>query len=202
MMKSQLPKRRTYYEVIAGLASFEHSQDVSLSTSELQDLIKAENQKKEIESQPNTVSEEPKKKKVTVHGYLGGKVDLDEASNASYDLSHTLLGGYVPRKQLESLSSVDFAHYFHKSLECEDALQIYDLFVANNFRRATALPATVSHINSNNNNNGHITSNHGESQSSPAPTIRKSLICKKCGTKFSGSHRMHRLRKHNCNSKH
>ncbi|GAV55794.1 hypothetical protein ZYGR_0AY01870 [Zygosaccharomyces rouxii] len=198
MMSSQLPKRRTYYEVIAGLASFERSQDVSLSHPELQELVKAEIHNKQTEKLPNTANEEAKRKKVTVHGYLGGKVDLDEASNASYDLSHTLLGGYVPRRQLESLSSIDFAHYFHKSLECEDALQIYDLFVANNFRRATALPSTVTHINNNNNNNS---STHDEAHSPPGSNIKKSLVCKKCGTKFSGSHRMHRLRKHTCNSK-
>ncbi|GCE99855.1 hypothetical protein ZYGM_003041 [Zygosaccharomyces mellis] len=191
-MNSQLPKRRTYYEVIAGLASFERSQDVSLSYPELQELVNAESYNKQAEKLPNTANEGTKRKKVTVHGYLGGKVDLDEASNASYDLSHTLLGGYVPKRQLESLSSIDFAHYFHKSLECEDALQIYDLFVANNFRRATALPPAVTHINNNSDNEPH---------SSPGSTIKKSLICKKCGTKFSGSHRMHRLRKHSCNSK-
>ncbi|CAR29501.1 hypothetical protein ZYGR_0AD01830 [Zygosaccharomyces rouxii] len=195
VMNSQLPKRRTYYEVIAGLASFERSQDVSLSHPELQELVKAEFHNKQAEKLPNTTNEETKRKKVTVHGYLGGKVDLDEASNASYDLSHTLLGGYVPRRQLESLSSIDFAHYFHKSLECEDALQIYDMFVANNFRRATALPSTVTHVNNNN------SSNHNEPHASSGSAVKKSLVCKKCGTKFSGSHRMHRLRKHDCNSK-
>lgn len=195
-MDSHLPKRKSYYEVIAGLASFERSQDVSLSHPELQELVKADyDNQQQAGKLPNNSNEDARRKKVTVHGYLGGKVDLDEASNASYDLSHTLLGGYVPRRQLESLSSIDFAHYFHKSLECEDALQIYDLFVANNFRRATALPPTVSRLNEN-------PHNHNDTQQASVSSIRKSLVCKKCGTKFSGSHRMHRLRKHNCNSKH
>lgn len=186
-MNSHQSKRKSYYDVIGGLAAFECSQEVSLNPQELTELIKAEDDK-QAQMIPNNANEETRRKKVTVHGYLGGKVDLDEASNASYDLSHTLLGGYVPKRQLESLSSIDFAHYFHKSLECESALQVYDSFMANNFRRATAVPMDPPQDNSHN--------------GTPSPAIRKSLLCKKCGSKFTGSHRMHRLRKHVCNNKH
>ncbi|CDH09323.1 related to Chromatin structure-remodeling complex protein RSC14 [Zygosaccharomyces bailii ISA1307] len=185
-MNSRLSKKKGYYDVIAGLAAFECSQDVSLTTQELDELVKAEDDK-QTQVIPNSANEETRKKKVTVHGYLGGKVDLDEASNASYDLSHTLLGGYVPKRQLESLSSIDFAHYFHKSLECESALQVYDSFMASNFRRAPALPTDPVQDNLH--------------SGTPSPAVRKSLVCKKCGARFSGSHRMHRLRKHTCNNK-
>ena len=129
-------EKKNYYDIIAGLSAFESSQEVTLSSNELEELVK--NTESTPETPKQVIQEDTEKidkKRMTVHGYLGGKVDLTEATNASYDLSHTLLGGYVPKRQLESLSSIDFAHYFHKSLECENALQLYHLVMENRYRR-------------------------------------------------------------------
>lgn len=128
-----------YYDLISGLSAFECSHEVLLSAGELEQLVESSDE--ECCKNGETTDDESstiEKKRLTVHGYLGGKVDLTEASNASYDLSHTLLGGYVPRRQLESLSSIDFAHYFHKSLECENALRNYDLVMEHRRRRQQA----------------------------------------------------------------
>lgn len=195
-------KKKNYYDIIAGLSAFEYSHEVTLSP---QDLLELVTEDAEPNEEPESMFDDKKKKRTTVHGYLGGKVDINEASNASYDLSHTLLGGYVPKRQLESLSSIDFAHYFHKSLECEGALQVYDLLMGNDYRRLNL------HINGNSSREGTTTtatppSNSIESEAGATRTnhhrvVRKAVICKKCGAKFVGSTRMKMLGKHICNVK-
>lgn len=199
--------KKTYYDIIAGLAAFEKSQAVSLTPEELLELTTISNNTKEekkkedhseTEIKPdNSIGEkkvedteaEEDKPKINIHGYLGGKVDLSEATNVNYDLGHTLLGGYVPKKQLESLSSLDFAHYFHKSLECEDALQIYDLFIPTSNKMHMLL-----------NTNGNDTSKITPDRITPeGKIIRKVIICKKCKSKFYGPTRLQQLKKHDCN---
>lgn len=195
-------KKRSYYDIIAGLSAFECSQDVSLNPHDLQELV---TEGDESDEQPEKVEEDVKRKRNTVHGYLGGKVDLNEATNASYDLSHTLLGGYVPKRQLESLSSIDFAHYFHKSLECENALQVYDLLVGSGYGR---IPV---HINGKSGDsresttastsNNPVDSNGSEArtESRDNKAVRKVVVCKKCKSRFSGPRRMQMFKNHVCN---
>lgn len=179
-------KKRSYYDVIAGLAAFECSQEVTFNPHDLQELVKQPD-----ESQKPFNDENSRKKRTIVHGYLGGKVDMNEASNASYDLSHTLLGGYVPKRQLESLSSIDFAHYFHKSLECENALQVYDLFVGTGYGR---IPAHINGREAAPVENATI----AERTSTPAKSVRKVVVCKRCRSRFAGPRRMQELEKHAC----
>ncbi|EDO17619.1 hypothetical protein Kpol_1061p44 [Vanderwaltozyma polyspora DSM 70294] len=178
-------QKRNYYDVIAGLSAFEKSNDVTLSNEELRELTTINDKDGDDELQSNENEENLKndeeKGKMVVHGYLGGKVDLSEASNATYDLSHTLLGGYVPKKQLESLSSIDFAHYFHKSLECENALEVYDLLVGNEYRHVQQQQYRSDSQNKDGN-------------------VRKVVICKNCKSRFTGPNRMKSLYKHNCNN--
>lgn len=188
-------KKRNYYDIIAGLAAFECSQEVTFNPLDLQELVK---QPDEAKKPSSTIDDDPRKKRTIVHGYLGGKVDLNEASNASYDLSHTLLGGYVPKRQLESLSSIDFAHYFHKLLECENALQVYELLVGTGYGR---IPAHI---------NGRVAAPveaavtsaagaiDGEGAAAPPRSVRKVVVCKRCRTRFTGPRRMQELEKHAC----
>lgn len=195
-------KKKNYYDIIAGLSAFECSQEVILSPQDLLELVTEDT---EPNDEPESTVDDKGKKRTTVHGYLGGKVDLNEASNASYDLSHTLLGGYVPKRQLESLSSIDFAHYFHKSLECEGALQVYDLLMGNDYRRLNL------HINGNSSREdttttttpppNSIENESGDTRTNHNKVVRKAIICKKCGAKFVGSTRMKMLKKHSCNVK-
>lgn len=183
-------KKRSYYDIIAGLAAFECSQEVTFNRHDLQELVK---QPTESQSVTRNTEDETRRKRTIVHGYLGGKVDINEASNASYDLSHTLLGGYVPKRQLESLSSIDFAHYFHKSLECEDALQVYDLFVGTGYGR---IPA---HINGQVAAPVEAATARDSRLESPAKSVRKVVVCKRCGARAHGPRRVQELENHVCN---
>lgn len=188
--------------MLAGLSAFESSQEVIFNQHDLQELVK-EDEEQQSKEQNKSTDEESRRKRTTVHGYLGGKVDLNEASNASYDLSHTLLGGYVPKRQLESLSSVDFAHYFHKSLECEDALQVYDVFVASGYGRvATQLNGRVALNTGENTSSGTPASGLDENDKNtvtgPVKMTRKVIVCRRCKSRFVGPKRKHDLEKHEC----
>lgn len=182
-------RKKGYYDVIAGLSAFESSQEVTFSREDLQELVKEE---EELAKQTGKVEDDTRRKRTTVHGYLGGKVDINEASNASYDLSHTLLGGYVPKRQLESLSSIDFAHYFHKSLECEDALQVYDVYVGNGYGRITPQLNRMATPTSEAEANGR------ETITEPGKMVRKVIVCRRCKSRFVGPKRKHDLEKHEC----
>ncbi|QLQ79801.1 hypothetical protein HG537_0C04500 [Torulaspora globosa] len=189
-------RKKGYYDVIAGLSAFECSQEVTFSREDLLELVKAE---EEVAKQNGKPEEDVRRKRTTVHGYLGGKVDLNEASNAIYDLSHTLLGGYVPKRQLESLSSVDFAHYFHKTLECEDALQIYEVFVGNGYGQIAA------QLNSRMINTGDTSpgtpasgSDNNGTETVPAKVVRRVIVCRRCKSRFVGPRRKQELEKHEC----
>ncbi|CCF59884.1 hypothetical protein KAFR_0I01030 [Kazachstania africana CBS 2517] len=183
-MAALVENGKDYYDILAGLSAFERSHEVSFTLEELKELVKP---KKDDEKKKLQEGSKKSSKRITVHGYLGGKVDLTEASNANYDLSHTLLGGYVPKKQLESLSSIDFAHYFHKSLDCEDALKIYDLFISSyNGNRINKMGSTGLA-------NGSLSR-----LSTDGKPLRKVLVCKKCHSKFYGINRMKQLKKHDC----
>ena len=181
----EVVQKKNYYDVIAGLSAFEKSNDVTLTIEELKELTEVESDKEDKAkklSKDEQHKEDENKVRMNVHGYLGGRVDLSEAPNTTYDLSHALLGGFVPRRQLESLSSIDFAQYFHKSLECENALEVYDLLVGNEYR----------HVQQQ---------QHRNEIDNKDKVVRKVIVCKKCQARFMGPDRMKSLYKHNCNSK-
>ncbi|CCC66908.1 hypothetical protein NCAS_0A03500 [Naumovozyma castellii] len=162
--------KKNYYEVIAGLAELERSQDITFTKEELYQLTKPVPLKKA----------EAKSKRHIVHAYLGGNIDIKDTTE--YDLSHTLLGTHVPQKQLEMLSSIDFAQLFHKTLECENALQINDMF----FDGLTPSPRK---------------SDPQDSKEATTKGVRKVVVCKRCQSRFKGPLRMKQLEKHTCNTR-
>ncbi|CCE63554.1 hypothetical protein TPHA_0F00680 [Tetrapisispora phaffii CBS 4417] len=193
MQKMEGTQKKNYYDVIAGLSAFEKSNEVTLSIQELEELTstkKDDTEKDNVDSitKKKILQEDEKKSKMIVHGYLGGKVDLSHASNATYDLSHCLLGGFVPKPQLETLSSVDFANYFHRSLECENALEVYDFLVGNEYRHVQQ-----QQLKQNQDSEGYKSKNEN--------AVRKVIVCKKCNSKFKGQNRLRMLYNHICNSK-
>ncbi|AJP83146.1 BAH_G0001910.mRNA.1.CDS.1 [Saccharomyces cerevisiae] len=171
-----------YYDVLAGLSALEKSSQVVFSATELQQLTQQSHATdKGIEGSENSKAKVSKPKRVAVHGYLGGKVSLADAAQVEYEVGHSLLGSYVPRQQLEALSSVDFSHHFHRTLECKAALETHDVFLAG--AGQLSLPFQ-SHIESPRN--------------SEAKRKRKVIICKRCQSRFIGPHRRSQLREHAC----
>ncbi|KAG0662451.1 hypothetical protein C6P44_002241 [Monosporozyma unispora] len=213
-IRSEQPIKKDYYDIIAGLSAFEKSQDVVLTREELVELTTVDtvedNKKKEDkdekkEEEGEEVKEPRKRHRQNLHSYLGGKVDMSEIQTAQHNLSHTLLGAYVPKKQLESLSSLDFAQYFHKALECEESLHIYDLFIQptqNKIQNSILL---------NNAMNISMANTPEISESDPAHNpkvyqwtkpdgkiVRKVVICNHCHSRFFGQNRMKQLAQHHC----
>ncbi|CCH60207.1 hypothetical protein TBLA_0C04070 [Henningerozyma blattae CBS 6284] len=191
----KLVKNKSYYDIISGLAAFECSHKVTLSAEELKDLTSKSKEKnqssKDDSSKQKHQSKHHHKKNYSqpiLHGYLGGKVNLKDAQ---YDLSHSLLGGYVPKHQLESLSSTDFSYYFHKSLYCEDALDVYDLLVGNEYRQLRKNISTETNPNNSMDDDADGAKNTNNN-------VRKAVICKKCTSKFVGNSRMRELENHSC----
>lgn len=192
--------KHDYYSVLAGLSAFEASQNVSFTEQELEEFS---HQQKQVpsgeelgedgnETKSNTNNFTSAKRMPPVHGYLGGRVDIKEAARANYDLSHTLLGGYVPKRQLEQLVSLDFAHFFNKNLECKSAIQVCSTFAG---------PAN-SPVNANTN-----TGSPEElriQQEAPEVTLpdgrikHRVLECVKCHQRFRGPDRLRLLKQHSC----
>ncbi|CAI4037238.1 hypothetical protein SMKI_02G1060 [Saccharomyces mikatae IFO 1815] len=171
-----------YYEVIAGLSALEKSPQVVFSAAELQQLTQqSADTNKNTKGSENSKMRISRPKRVAVHGYLGGKVSLADAAQVEYEVGHSLLGSYVPRQQLEALSSVDFAHHFHRTLECKTALETHDVFLAG--AGQLSLPFQ-SHIES--------------PREDELKRKRKVLICKRCQSRFIGTHRRSQLREHAC----
>ncbi|AET41080.1 Ldb7p Ecym_7234 [Eremothecium cymbalariae DBVPG len=125
---------RSYYNVISDLSCFESSDKVSFTEEQLLELTQQEYDNRETRDDlsKSGLHFDPIKR-IPMHSYLGPLTarDAEEAAKhlGFYNLKHTLLGGYVPRNQLESLSSTDFAHYLHKILECEGPLDSYSKYV-------------------------------------------------------------------------
>ncbi|AMD22258.1 HGL082Cp [Eremothecium sinecaudum] len=125
---------RSYYDVISDLSCFESSDKVSFTREQLSELVQQEVDNRAARDDLSKSSIDfDASKRIPMHSYLGplSAQDAEEASKhlGVYNLNHTLLGGYVPRNQLESLSSTDFAHYLHKVLECEGPLESYAKYV-------------------------------------------------------------------------
>lgn len=221
VLRSSPPAKKNYYDIIAGLSAFDKSQDVVLSRTELEELTE-EKEETQTDSMGNEFKDEiddnkekgeqksNRQRRPILHDYLGGKVDTQELQTVQHDLSHTLLGGYVPKKQLESLSSLDFAQYFHKALECEESLQIYDLFI-----QPTQNKPIQSYFLGNTPDPGAIDAQVEETSAPLGPEkdpkvyqwtkpdgkiVKKVVICNRCHSRFSGQNRMKQLVQHHCKS--
>lgn len=192
----------SYYDVIGTLSSFECSQEVTFNQEELTELTK--------ESTEDKPQDKSNNERIKVHSYLGGKIDTKEASQANYDLGHTLLGGYVPQHQLECLSSIDFAHYFNRTLDCEDALKIYETFLPAGSRQCMLLStqhdieakvkakAQAKLEKKQRASGADPNGNQDERVLPDGKIVRKVIVCRRCNRKFRGSDRMKQLKRHEC----
>ena len=192
-----------YYDVIDVLSSFECSQEVTFNAEELTELTKQPTENKEQDKTEN--------ERIKVHSYLGGKIDTKEASQAHYDLGHTLLGGYVPQHQLESLSSIDFAHYFNKTIDCDQALKIYETFLPASSRQcmllstqhdieAKAKAKAQAKLEKKHKAAGTDATGDDDERVLPdGKIVRKVIMCRRCNRKFRGADRMKQLKRHECN---
>ncbi|KAL3231690.1 Chromatin structure-remodeling complex protein RSC14 [Nakaseomyces bracarensis] len=211
-----IEKKLDYYGALAGLASLDRSHQVNFSDGELVELVK--NRRENLEPQSEDLYRN-NKNRINIHGSLGGKVDMKEITEMTYDLDHNLLGGYVPRQQLETLSSADFARYFHKKIECGNSLRAYDTFLADthfglmakpqkksseaqpNNATATDSAATVATTTATTTTTPTNTSESTVAAKVATPTsshVRKVVVCKRCRARFIGPSRMKSLRRHNC----
>lgn len=188
-------RKLDYYDVIRGLASLDRSHQVSFNKGELRELVK-----NRIENMEPAVTDlyRNNKNRINIHGYLGGKVDMKQITEMTYDLDHNLLGGFVPRQQLETLSSADFARYFHKKIECGNSLRTYDTFLSDVHFGLMAKPKKIEMNETAENKD---TAENKETKPVTTPTsahIRKVVVCKRCNSRFVGPSRMKSLRRHNC----
>ncbi|CCD22491.1 Ldb7p NDAI_0A03340 [Naumovozyma dairenensis CBS 421] len=174
----------SYYDVISGLAALERSHQITFSQDELLQLT--ENSKKVRKSKNEKRKIIDTAVRPTIHSYLGGTINVTDKTN--YDVSHTLLGNHVPKSQLETLSSIDFAQLFHKYLSCEDVLQIHDIFFSNSFPNTFSSPPVDIH-------------NEDTNKEGEKAKVRKVIICKRCNSRFTGRNRMSLLKKHTCNNR-
>ncbi|KOH00838.1 Ldb7p [Saccharomyces eubayanus] len=171
-----------YYDVLAGLAALEKSPQVVFTAAELQQLTQRSSADDDsAKKRENTSGKVSKPKRVGMHGYLGGKVSLADAAQVEYEVGHSLLGSYVPKQQLEALSSVDFAHHFHRTLECKTALETHDVFLAGAGQLSLPFQSPMD-----------------SPSDSDLKRKRKVMICKRCQLRFVGPHRRSRLREHAC----
>ncbi|SCU93769.1 LADA_0G04808g1_1 [Lachancea dasiensis] len=206
-----------YYDTISGLSALECSHKVHLSVEQLQQLCTLDKKARKIQDGVDDNGDENERrirKRAPVHGYLS-KIDATIKLDLSNELQHTLLGGHVPRSQLEALSSTDFANYFHKMVDFEKATQTFDMFAHQATMVATAVPTPTPppsitptttpltrteftetaeavrrsrpQLNSNNSSSG-----------SSAGGVKKVILCKKCKARFSGPRRFTNMKKHMC----
>ena len=202
--------KHDYYSVLAGLSAFEASQNVSFTEQELEEFSRQQNQvslkEKEgedgtdrddnvKETKSNANNSTSAKRMPPVHGYLGGRVDIKEAARANYDLSHTLLGGYVPKRQLEQLVSLDFAHFFNKNLECKSAIQVCSTFTG------LANPPVNSNTSTDSPEELRIQQEASEVTLPDGRIKYRVLECVKCHQRFRGPDRLKLLKQHSCQEK-
>lgn len=196
-----------YYSVIGGLGSLDRSHSVVLGPQELRELVKNTEENRSDTALPDLYRNN--KERVNIHGYLGGRVDMKEVSEMTYDLNHTLLGGYVPRQQLETLCSTDFARYMHRKVDCGDAMQVYDTFLADNHLGLAQRPRIHTQTTQSPQAQAQAQA-QGQGQGIAQPMqdkippvqhdthVRKVVVCKRCRARFLGPSRMKSLRRHNC----
>lgn len=173
----------SYYDVLSGLAALQRSQDVSFTAEELRQFTRGIYEKKPDGREKHDESKVPLRP--VLHDLLGGTPDLQEAARAGCSLNHTLLGGYVPQSQLEALSGADFARYFHRVLECNNALETYNLFLA-----GTQAKAQVA--------SGAVVQPKAAYVNAEGKLVKKAVVCRRCKSKFYGASRLHALEQHKC----
>ncbi|SCV00536.1 LANO_0F07360g1_1 [Lachancea nothofagi CBS 11611] len=195
-----------YYDTIAGLSALECSHKVHLSQEQLQELCESDREARDARDETNSQSDENErreKRRAPVHGYLS-KIDTSIALDTSSELQHTLLGGHVPRGQLEALSSTDFANYFHKLIDFEKATQAFNLF-ANQTAMASVAVVTPTPPPSTTPTTPLARTEYSEPAETvkklKTPTnngIKKVILCKRCKARFSGPRRFTNMKKHMC----
>lgn len=194
----------SYYDVIGALSTLECSQDVIFTPDELEQLTA--HTKTGSQPQPTGF----KRSKHNIHGYLGAKLNSSDVSHvADCDLSHTLMGGYVPPTQLETLCGTNFADLFHRQLDCSELLQVYDIFskdiLSPNMRQGTDAAAAAEDTRQEDKS----TTSGGVRDPATDPKvyqwttaegkiIRKVVICRRCNSKFYGTQRLKQLQQHHC----
>lgn len=189
-------KKLDYYAAISGLASLDRSHQVHFSKGELRELVK-----NRLENMAPTATDlyRNNKNRINIHGYLGGKVNMKEITELTYDLDHNLLGGYVPRQQLETLSSADFARYFHKKIECGTTMRTYDTFLTDSHFGLMAKPRRTEPATTTSGATNIDQKVEKKPITTPASAhIRKVIVCKRCNSRFAGPSRMKSLRRHIC----
>lgn len=104
-----------YYDAICTLDTLDGAEQVSFTKNQLAFLVEEEIQQKKDrdELKPKDTVEG---RRVPVHEYLGplSPKQAEAAAFAEYHWDHQLLGPYVPKSKLESLSANEFAAYFRK----------------------------------------------------------------------------------------
>ncbi|CEP60481.1 Ldb7p LALA0_S01e11892g [Lachancea lanzarotensis] len=199
-----------YYDIIAGLSALECSHKTRLSQEQLQALCRIDQQAKKTRDQTSDEqldeSHRRERRRVPVHGYLS-KVDATLKLENAGDLQHTLLGGHVPRSQLEALSSTNFASYFQKLIDFDKTAEAFSIFVNAAAIRATAIAATPSPPSSATPSvqPGALEGNEGleltkklQASTSNNDGVKKVILCKKCKARFSGPRRFTNMKKHMC----
>lgn len=193
-----------YYDTIAGLSALECSHKVHLSHGQLQELCTKDINARNNTDNLNEVTDEKDKKekrRAPVHGYLS-KNEANMAADSGYELQHTLLGGHVPRATLEALSSTDFAHYFHKVVDFNKAIQVYNNFAIQNSAVSSSSASTP--VLSTTPTTPIVTNDASlpDVNKRPRPQqhdgVKKVILCKLCKARFSGPRRFTNMKKHMC----
>ncbi|SCU84556.1 LAFA_0D10616g1_1 [Lachancea sp. 'fantastica'] len=198
-----------YYDIISGLSALECSHRTCLSPEQLQAFCRIDQQAKKTRDQ--TIDEQDEshrreRRRIPVHGYLS-KADAGLKLENGNDLQHTLLGGHVPRSQLEALSSTDFARYFQKLIDFEKTTEAFNVFVNSTATRAANVAATPTPPSSAlpSGQAGALAGNDDAGlaakpklTTSGNDSVKKVILCKKCKARFSGPRRFTNMNKHMC----
>ncbi|SCU92802.1 LAME_0F01552g1_1 [Lachancea meyersii CBS 8951] len=197
-----------YYDTIAGLSSLECSHKAHISPEQLQALCKIDQEARKTRDEAcdgRLENDLRERRCIPVHGYLS-KIDAQISLDNVNELQHTLLGGHVPRAQLEALSSTDFANYFHKLIDFDKAIQAFNFYVTHSAVNATAAVTPTPPLSATPTvplaAGG--TSESIESVRKPKPLasnnggVKKVILCKRCKARFSGPRRFTNMKKHMC----
>lgn len=128
-----------YYDAISALNVADGPEQVAFTKNQLVFLAKEEIQQRK-DRDTLKKSDEVEGRRVPVHEYLGplSTKQAEAAAFAEYHWDHQLLGPYVPKSKLESLSATEFAAYFDKR-QFEEGRRALE--------RVSMVPAVVLPIN-------------------------------------------------------
>lgn len=176
-----------YYDAIETLGIIDSSEQVSFSRNQLIHLAKEEIaerlQRDDMDSHDSNGSP-----RIPLHEFLGqlSNRQLEAAATyGEYDWDHSLLGPYVPRKNLEALSANDFAAFFMKK-QFEDgkrALERVSLIPSSDFQ-TNGVPQSYA--------NGSL------GPSGEDTTYKKALVCSRCKARFNGPRKSSEFENHRC----